>query len=140
MKDYFSSDALLDEKDEVIQEYNDMERLSSYHRPRFGTLKEAYDFDSNEFLALLNRDDLQDNDAVKYRLAALYERVVYEYIDSNDTNKSWGEFQIRRIGKEKYDQLLAEWIRERGNEFFQRVGLPEAQKPSAIYMFKPEEE
>ena len=95
------------------------------------SLADALEFDKKLFNEILNKDNLDKVD--KHRLASLALRSMNEFLETTRVNKSFEEFMRNRLGEEKYMQYVTEWLRERNNDFFQRVGMEQMMMPSSIY-------
>lgn len=117
------------------EENNAIECEVMMNRSRF-SLKDALNFDKKFINNLLKNDRLSK--VQKHWIASMHNRVCEEYLDSNNTSKSFEEFLQERLGKAKYEKLVSEWLRQQGNEFFQRVGMEEEMKPSSIYLLNME--
>ena len=94
-------------------------------------MKDALDFDRAFVNEILNKDSLSKVD--KHWIASMHNRACSEYLESTQTSKSFEEFVKERLGKKTYDKLVNELLQRQGNEFFQRTGMEEEMKPSAIY-------
>ena len=129
--DYYDSDKYYDSlTDEENYEHMELEYKVGEGRSRF-SLEDALDFDRKFVNELLNKESLSKVE--KHWIASMHNRVCEEYLDSCRTSKSFDEFVQERIGQKKYQQLIGEWLRRQNNELFQRVGMEEEMKPSAIY-------
>lgn len=140
MSDYynFGDEEIIEES--VMAQFNEMMREYDYKRPRYQTLEEALNFDKEFINKLLNLDDLAENEAAKAMIAEIHDRTVFEFTQTNEIAKSFDDFIQERLGDEKYNRLIMEYLQRQGNEFFQGVGMEEMMKPGAIYLFKPEQE
>ena len=118
-----------------IKEDNAIECEVMQNRPRYSTLEDALNYDKEYVNKLLNKDKLSKVE--KHWIASFHNKVCYEYVDSNKTIKSWEDFLQDRLG-DKYEQLIKEWLQMCDNEFFQRVGMDEQMKPSAVYLWGKE--
>lgn len=136
--DYFDCDVYYENlAEEEESKNNEYEYKVMMNRPRY-SLEAALDFDKSFVNQLLNKEDLDKVD--KHWIASMLNRTIEEYKDSNRTSKSFDDFLQGRLGEEKYMQYVNEWLRERENEFFQRAGMEEQMKPSAIYFMDIGEE
>lgn len=129
--DYYDSDKYYEGlTHEENYEHMDIEIKVGEGRSRF-SLEDALNFDKKFVNDLLNKDKLSKVE--KHWIASMHNRVCEEYLDHCKTSKSFDEFIQERLGEKKYKQLVGEWLQRQGNEFFQRVGMEEEMKPSAIY-------
>lgn len=109
------------------------------NRPRMATVEEVYQFDMDFLNDLLNRKDLQRNDAVKYTIASLHQNAVETLVQINNTSRSWDEFIMRKIGPAAHSNFMREWLNEQGQEFFSQLMPEEDQEPAKIIKFSPKE-
>lgn len=115
--DYYEN---LTEEEETEQ--NRLEHKVVENRSRF-FLKDALEFDKSFVNELLNKDNLSKVE--KHWITSMHNRTCEEFLESNETSKSFEKFVQERLGKKKYEKLVAEWLKMRGNEFFQRTGMEE---------------
>lgn len=139
MTNYF--DEVPEEKEDVYKFAGDMECYIMQHKSRF-SLNDAVQFDKDYVNELLNKDykDPAESEAAKYMIASIIDGLAFTLLDSNETANSWDQFLQERLGPKKYSKYIGEWLQRQGNEFFNRVGMPEEMKPSAIYLFEKEED
>ena len=127
---YYDEDFYEGLTEDERNEDNELECRVMENRSRY-SLEDALKFDKTFINDLLNKDVLSK--AEKHWIAVMHERVCDEFLGSNRTTKSFEEFMKERVGERKYENLVSEWIRQQGNEFFQRVGMEDEMQPSAIY-------
>lgn len=103
-----------------------------YERPRYGTLEDALNHDAETIKRLLKGHDKEKSQAIN----EIVQHIIYEYLDSTKTSKDFEDFSIRYLGKDKYDEVVRMWLKEKGNQFANQVGMPELVRPMAIFMTK----
>lgn len=107
------------------------------NRPRMGTLVDALNHDKKTINQLLNRGD----EEAKAAIARIVDCVMFEYAHSNQVNREFENFMREYYGDEKFDECLKAWLTSVGNDFFQRAGMPQEQKPiSKIIMFPKDDQ
>lgn len=102
-------------------------------RPRYGTLKQALDYDVESIEKLLDHGDRET-------AIHIVKNIAYAFDEHNTTSKEFEDFTISYLGKEKYEEISNAWLTQKTNSFFDKVGMPNEMKPMSRFIIDESEE